>query len=344
MICQVDPLGDRRWLDFVRAAPTSSVFHTSGWLQALKRTYGYEPAVLTTCDATSRLTNGLLFCRIESWATGRRLVSLPFSDHCEPLADDPETVRHLISGLEEKSREENARYLELRPVSPLGGVRPFTTPSLNYYLHRLDLRPGLQAISARFHRDCVQRKIRRAEREHLTVAEGRTADILKQFYALVVRTRRRQGLPPQPMAWFNNLIECLGPALTIRVASKESQPIAAILTIQHKLCLTYKYGASDERFHNLGGMVYLFWRAIQDAVHQGLELLDMGRSDIDNPGLIAFKEHWGAARSTLDYWRFPVASRKSAHNFAPSLMKTACSHIPDRCLTALGTLLYRHVG
>ena len=31
------------------------------------------------------LENGFLFCRVESWLTGRRLVSLPFSDHCEPL-------------------------------------------------------------------------------------------------------------------------------------------------------------------------------------------------------------------------------------------------------------------
>ena len=33
------------------------------------------------------LANGIVFCRVESRLTGRRLVSLPFSDHCDPLVD-----------------------------------------------------------------------------------------------------------------------------------------------------------------------------------------------------------------------------------------------------------------
>ena len=37
----------------------------------------------------------LVFCRIHSWLTGRRLVSLPFSDHCEPLYDSEEELQFL---------------------------------------------------------------------------------------------------------------------------------------------------------------------------------------------------------------------------------------------------------
>ena len=48
------------------------------------------------------------------------------------------------------------------------------------------------------------------------------------------------------------------------------------------------------------------WKAIQEAKNDQLDEFDMGRSDCDNPGLIAFKDRWGAARSTLSYLRYPL--------------------------------------
>ncbi len=49
-------------------------------------------SVLTTCAPDAPLTDGVVFCEVDSWLTGRRLVSLPFSDHCEPLL---QTTRRL---------------------------------------------------------------------------------------------------------------------------------------------------------------------------------------------------------------------------------------------------------
>jgi hypothetical protein len=34
----------------------------------------------------------LVFCRVRSWLTGRRSISLPFSDHCEPLVESHEAL------------------------------------------------------------------------------------------------------------------------------------------------------------------------------------------------------------------------------------------------------------
>ncbi len=342
-VYELDPLEDPRWAVFLQRHPRASIFHSAGWLDALRQTYGYLPSAMTTSDPNSDLTNGVVFCHVRSWLTGHRLVSLPFSDHCELLVRSTDDVALLIAGLQRHADETNCSYLELRPISTLSGSSGLDC-SAEYYRHRLDLRPGVNAVFRNFHRDCVQRKIRRAEREALTVRKGRTPEILKEFYSLAVRTRRRQGLLPQPFVWFTHLADCLGAALNIRIASKNDQPIAGIVTLEYKQSLVYKYGASDERFHNLGGMVYLFWIAIQDAISRGITELDMGRSDIDNRGLVAFKEHWGASRCPLSYWRFQRGSRESVHEWAPAFMKRACSHIPDRCCCALGTLLYRHVG
>ena len=42
----------------------------------------------------------------------------------------------------------------------------------------LDLRPGPEALFRNFHKDCIQRKIRRAAREALTYEEGRSDELL----------------------------------------------------------------------------------------------------------------------------------------------------------------------
>src|SRR3989441_12212427 len=93
---RLDPLCDPRWVEFLQGHPRASVFHSPGWLEALRRTFGYEPVAFTTSSPAQELANGLLFCHIDSPFTGRRRVSLPFSDHCEPLVDNPEQLKELL--------------------------------------------------------------------------------------------------------------------------------------------------------------------------------------------------------------------------------------------------------
>jgi len=285
-----------------------------------------------------------VFCLIRSWLTGRRIVSLPFSDHCEPLVRSREGLDTLVDGLREESRRQRCRRVEVRSIATLPGGR-WLERSQEFAFHRLDLRDGCERVFQGFHKDCVQRKIRRAQRESLTWEEGNSAKLLSQFYRLQVICRRRQRLPPQPLDWFRNLIDCLGSRLSISVASKDRQPIAAIITLQFKDVLTYKYGCSDDRFHRFGGMQLLLWKAIERAIVMGLREFDMGRSDFDNPGLIAFKDRWGARRSKLTYWACParLTSRPEA-TWALNAAKTVFAHTPATCLTLAGNLLYKHIG
>ena len=111
----VDPLRDPRWPGLIRSHPRASVFHTSGWLEALQRTYGYEPVAFTTSPPRSELKNGVVFCYVRSAITGARLVSLPFSDHCDPLVDGPQELATLCDPLLEQRRARGWSYIELRP-------------------------------------------------------------------------------------------------------------------------------------------------------------------------------------------------------------------------------------
>jgi lipid II:glycine glycyltransferase (peptidoglycan interpeptide bridge formation enzyme) len=344
----LDPLRDPRWDAFVEQHPRASVFHTSGWLEALRRTYNYEPFAVTTTEFGRELANSIVLCRVRSWLTGSRLVSLPFSDHCEPLVDEASHLEMLLAFLKTEVERGECKYLESRPLSSLdSGIpqRMHLGKSEAYCIHKLDLSPGLDELYRKFHKSCVQRKIHKAEREGLLYEEGRSEELLSKFYKLLVLTRRRHQLPPQSMAWFRNLADCLGERLKVRVVSKDGHPIASIVTSHFRHTDVYKYGCSDTRYHNLGGMSLLMWRAIQDAKTSGARWFDFGRSESDNEGLVAFKGHWGSTMSPLPYYRYPAATTTDAESdWRMRLIHMTCSHLPDSMLQTLGGLLYKHVG
>jgi len=343
-VYEIDPLCDPRWAHLVESHSRSSVFHSTKWLTALQEVYGYEPVAVTTSPPGAILTNGLVFCRIRSWLTGRRFVSLPFSDHCEALIDRPDELDVMLLQMKRDQEKWKAQYIEIRPVSYRPSSDTGLEKSLTYQFHRLDLRRSSEELFRDFHKDCVQRKIRRAEREGLKYEAGNSEGLLQKFYKLLVTTRRRQYLPPQPLAWFRGLVAAFGDDITIRVASKGDLPVASILTLSHKKSVVYKYGGSIASLNKFGGMAFLFWKTIQEAKEEGLEELDMGRSNADNVGLIAFKEHWRAAGTTLSYWRYPVRFRGPLSARRQSLLRRFVQAAPDVALEAVGTLLYRHIG
>jgi GNAT acetyltransferase-like protein len=284
---------------------------------------------------------------VKGW-TSRRLVSLPFSDHCAPLVGRANDLPGVLAWLTDETRD-RWKSLELRPEgngpNHLGAHEFGLEPASEYCLHKLDLRPGAPEIFRRFHPTNTQRAVRRAEREGLTYESGRSDRLLDRFYRLLRMTRRRHGLPPQPLAWFRNLIACLGDRMTIHLASKDDQPIASILTLSFKKTVFYKYGGSDAAHHRLGGMPFLFWRLIQGARTAGFAELDLGRSDLDQPGLIAFKDHLGATQSTLTYYRYPARHANPRRtDWMPRLARGVISHLPDAALDLAGRLLYKHLG
>ncbi|HET8925052.1 MAG TPA: GNAT family N-acetyltransferase [Candidatus Acidoferrum sp.] len=291
------------------------------------------------------MQNGIVVCRVSSWITGTRLVSLPFSDHCEPLLDNFQELPEFMSVLKAECDRQRGRYVELRPLSGIQDVGHGLQPSCSYWFHELDLRPGLVKLFGAMHRSAFQRKVRRAEREGLSYETGRSEQLLNEFYRLLLMTRKRHQLPPQPRAWFRNLVECMGDRVQFMVARKNGAPIAAMLTLRHRLTVVYKYGCSDERFHSLGGMPFLFWRLVEESKASGAESIDFGRSDLKDEGLIIFKDRLGTSRKLLTYYRYARTAKQGAATFQDSrTVHQLFSLLPEAIASAAGRVLYRHMG
>jgi hypothetical protein len=192
-VYQIDPLRDPRWDCLAESHRMASVFHTRGWLEALHRAYKYQPIVLTTTGAGEPLKNGLVLCKVASWLTGDRLVSLPFSDHCQPLVDDPADLLALLKFLEESVGGKKYKYAELRPLTPFdSGIEAASHAMVDnsFCFHTLDLRPPADALLRNFHKSHIQRKLARAKKEELAIEEGQSEKLLGDFFGAAALLRR----------------------------------------------------------------------------------------------------------------------------------------------------------
>jgi lipid II:glycine glycyltransferase (peptidoglycan interpeptide bridge formation enzyme) len=89
----------------------------------------------------------------------------------------------------------------------------------------------------------------------------------------------------------------------------------------------------------------LFWKIISEAQERGIENLDLGRCDINNQGLIQYKERLGCTRSTLTYWRMPLAPFHARHyGWSLRMAKEIFMHSPALLRVQLGNRLYKHAG
>jgi hypothetical protein len=339
----INPLQDARWDALVERHPKASAFHQRGWLKALNNTYGYGVFALTSSAPEEALRDAVVLCSISSWITGKRLVSLPFADHCDLLLGQPEDAQEFATWLRCECDRRQCRYVELRPR--IHSERYGLQPGRTFDFHTLDLSPRLEHLFSALHKDSIQRRIRRAERKGIRCEIGNSPEQVGEFYRLLLMTRRRHRLFPQPRNWFHNLVSAMGKDAKVWLARKEESTIAAILTLRHRATVIYKYGCSDERYHNLGAMPFLFWNLIEQSKAAGAMEIDFGRSDTDNEGLATFKNRLGARREQLVYYQYSRRNRLVHSNPREwNFFRPILPMLPDVLLSTGGRLLYRHMG
>lgn len=332
---------DERWHVFVEAMPQATIFHHPAWLGLLASSYGFQPLVLATFNDAGQITAGLPIVKIRSLVTGRRWVSLPYSDYCMPLYADQQSLERLTDGLVQLSESPGTLPIWLRWRFP---ERPAITPYSEYVLHQLRLQPDTKRQSHLM--DSMHRQnIRTARKNEIRVECGGNLEHVHQFYRLQLETRQRKGLPAQPWRFFRLLKETildrdLGFVL---LAYKGDDCLAGVVCLHWQHSLMCKYAASHEQALSLRPNNLLFWTAIGWGCENGYEVFDMGRSDLDNQGLREFKSRWGAEETPLFYSTLAGSIRKQrGDGRLTQAMGTIIRRSPIWVTGMMGTLLYRH--
>ncbi|MGH9955501.1 MAG: lipid II:glycine glycyltransferase FemX [Pyrinomonadaceae bacterium] len=336
-----------RWIDFVHSRPNASCFHHPAWAGLLTDCYGYQAFAMALTDDAGRIVAGLPVIEVTRPWGERRWVSLPFTDHCTPLASDDDALQTLVLNLIEAQKVYNLSSIAVRAHIRIHGAGDDSFNSRSdAFLHTLRLQPDAQSLFRRFNKTQVQRNILKAERIGVSVQWGDSLCDMEAFYSLHVGTRRRLGIPVQPKRFFDLLWEdILSAGLGfLLIVYKDDRPIAGAVFLVFNSVMIYKYGASNQKFLGLRPNNLLFWHAIRWGCDNGYHTLDFGRTDADNTGLRKFKNGWGTDEVPLVYSVVGSRPTKFSLDRGSKVMSGVIRCLPPWVCRATGELFYKYTA
>lgn len=336
-----DPLSDPEWDQLIARHSEACFFHSSAWARVLVQSYGHRPFYLRL--ETQNGEAHLPLMEVKSRFTGRRGVCLPFSDFCGSLLSGKITETQILRLVSKIARERQWKHFQIRGAIASGAATP---PSDTYWSHEIKLYQDLEHTRHRFSA-ATRRAIRKSSSQGLETVISHDWKGVLAFYRLHARTRRRHGVPPQPLRFFRKIFEnVIAPGRGFVVLhGTAKRAIAGAIFFQLGRTAIYKYAASDSNWQHLRGNNATLWAAIRRLTEKGCDSLHLGRTSLLDEGLRRFKLGWGATENMIFYstwdcrannWR--IARGRDAGNYQPLF-----SRLPLSLNRLAGSMLYPHL-
>jgi CelD/BcsL family acetyltransferase involved in cellulose biosynthesis len=331
-----DPL----WESLVASRP-SDVFHSPRWMRVLERTYGFSPEAVILTDGRAPRA-GLSYCVIDD-LMGRRAISMPFSDFCDPLLDDEAQTAQVLEHVQGLQAPLLLRVLHNESVRSdprfevVGRAR----------WHAVDLQPSIDEMWERLP-GIARRQIAKGERDGVVVRLAEDRQQLRSFFELHLRSRKtKYRLLAQPFSFFEAIWDefLADGAGMLLLAYHEDRAIAGSLHLEHNGTCYYKFNASDPDHLAAKPNDLLIWRGIVAAKSAGLTALDFGLSAWDQEGLARFKRKYATDEKTITFLRSGPAvegariDRTKEHLAAMTELFTD-PDVPDGITERAGAALY----
>lgn len=287
--------GRSEWASLVANRPDATLYHGERWLESLRRTYRLKLELLSLADAhTGEMLAAGIFVPSTN-ILSRRYVSLPFSDSCALLAITPTLLPHLTESLRKLLGSYQLEIRGYRASAPWQVSATFVEWKLRMDRSASELRRNMAAN--------FRRQLRRGEEAGFEVDVGHSVRHVQSFYELMLLTRKRFGLPAQPLSFFKTVAAIYADDCEIWLVTKGGVALAGMFLLREGDALYYRWSA---RIHPLplGASHVMLWRMME--AHAGkAQTLNLGRNDFRNTGMSRFKTELGATSTPLPYSFFP---------------------------------------
>jgi hypothetical protein len=338
----INPLKFPDWDELLLTTGDYSFFHSSSWARVLCESYKYKPLYFASID-NGKLSVLVPVMEVKSLLTGRRGVSLPFSDHCQLIVASENNCQEIIRNIIDYGKRADWKYIEWRD-----GENCFKdiTPSSSYIGHTLALKENEQELLSGF-KSSTRRNIKKAVKKGVEVGLHYSLESMRTFYRLNCITRKMHGLPPQPFYFFQDIhkhIVSLKKGFVV-LATFNERPVAGAVYFHIGEKAFYKYGASDRSYQHLRANNLVMWEAIKWYARNGFKHFSFGRTEPENTGLLQFKQGWGPREEIINYYKYSLEK----DSFVKDHFRGRTSYIffkklPSPLLNLIGFLFYRHVG
>ncbi|MGH3718873.1 MAG: GNAT family N-acetyltransferase [Pseudonocardiaceae bacterium] len=339
---RTDPRSDPRWR-LLALGPSGSVFTSPPWINAVCATYGFIPAGAIRLDEDGHPRAGLAWVPISDMR-GDRVSSLPFSDRAEPLTDNQVDWKALVDGVITAAAPLTLRCFA--DAVPVGDPRFEQIAEAAW--HGTPLNGGVEGVRQRLSQH-ARRNIAISERDGVRVEAHTGRDAVHRFHGLHVALRKRKyRLLAQPVELFDHIWDAFtrDDAIVTMLAHVGDELIAGAIFLTWGDTLYYKFGASLHDHLALRPNDAIFWAGIRWGVQRGARVVDWGLSDLDQPGLIAYKRKWATDQRRIVTLRAGGEHARGDSQAGAMLGELTRlltdDSVPDEVTRQAGTLLYRY--
>lgn len=348
----INPMAEHQaWNEFVENHSLASFYHQAGWAGVIEQTFSHTQACYFVLkNRQNQLEAALPLFLVKSRLLGNRLVSLPFTPNCDPLVETARQWEQLMDAVLIYQQEVQAKYLELRAFfSPAEIYDHKLNQNRDYATFELTLDQPPEKLRQKFHKGCVLRSLKKAEKNGVQLRWGSSEADLRAFCDLLILTRRKHGFPPQPFEFYENMWKAFYPKnqIALPLAVYQGKIVAGIILFKYRRRVHYEFVASDLDYLNVRPNHFLIWQSLKAAWDGGFNIFDFGKTPLDNPGLVQFKERWGAAARPLTYRFYSAEKSTTAANDRRSgfqLVKRFFKSAPLPLTKLTGRLVYQHLG
>ncbi len=291
------------WQTYIQNHPEGTYYHLPQWQEVIKESLNHKPFYLFAKNGEGKMCGILPLFQIKSILTGKRLVSLPFSHTCGPIADSEDTIKVLVDRAKSLCDELSCSYMEIRTTQPLSLGLEVNDHFFGHVLKLSEPKEMWQKTVDRRARQAVGK----ARREGVVVKIYDSTEAFEVFHALNLQTKRRLGVPGHHREFFMAIHKHMKDYVRLYLAELQNKFVAGALMLSFNGVAGYAYAASDSRYLKQCPNDLLAWQAIEDSHNEGFHSFDLGKTDPANAGLSHFKEKWGAKPQKLHFHYYPKA-------------------------------------
>jgi hypothetical protein len=160
--------------------------------------------------------------------------------------------------------------------------------------------------------------------------------------------KTKYRLLAQPFEFFVNLRDVFGDSMALCLAEVDGSAVAGMVYLEWGGTWNYKFGASYPRPYRPNAALVV--EACREGAERGLDLLDLGRSDVAQEGLVRFKRQFATSERVLTtlHWspQWPAASPDGGAGKTLTALTEVLTgpDVPNDVSAKAGALLYKYFG
>jgi len=334
------------WHDYVDRCPDATPYCSMAWKDAVEQAYGHRPCYLLA-EEGGVITGILPLFIFNIPFSGSSLVSLPFCDIGDILADNEKTRKALLRETIILAEKHKVKKIIIRSCQEHLIENDIFDCHCNVETGKVRMLLQLPGSTKELwdgFKSKLRSQVRKAEKNGLIFRWGGLED-LSDFYDVFSRNMHALGSPVHSKTWIERVLVNYDKNARMGLVFKDEQPIGCGIILCTESMVSIPWASTLRDYNRLSPNMMLYWNFLQYAADNGKKVFDFGRSTL-NEGTYRFKKQWGAKPEQLFWYCLNSvhSQKKSSSNNNRAHLEQLWQKMPLSLANVIGPKVRKYIS